>query len=138
MLAKAVLRETFQPVRRSIGRIRLYVLTGVVRKELLENIAVVLDCVRHGIVSDQLGLHIHRDVVLISVKRLAVFPAPSCVQVFSSTLVLGPVFRIFSLLNPSVFFPAVPLLGDVHNAGIHDLTFHRHETVGPEMRVKGR
>jgi hypothetical protein len=113
VFAKTILGGTLQSIRRSIGRIRPYVLARVVSKELLENIAVVQGHIRHRIASNQLVLHIHRDVVLVSVKRLAVLFGPVRVHVLSSPLVLGPVFRDVALFDLGIFFPAVPLLGYV-------------------------
>ena len=138
VFAKTVLRKPLQPIRRSIGRIRPDVLARVVGKELLKNIAVVQGCIRHRIAPNQLVLHIHRNVVLVSVKGLAVLLGPASIHILSSSLVLGPVFRDVALFDPGIFFPAVPLLGDVDDTGVHDLPFHRHETVGPKVRIKGR
>ena len=138
VFAKTVLRKPLQSIRRSISRIRPDVLARIVGKELLEHIAVVQGRIRHRIASNQLVLHIHRNVVLVSVKRLAVFLGPARIHIFSSPLVLGPVLRDVALFDPGIFLPAVALLGYVDDAGIHDLPFHRHETVGPEVGIEGR
>ena len=121
VFAKTVLRETLQPIHRSIGRIHPDVLARVVGKELLKNIAVVQGRIRHRIAPNQLVLHIHRNVVLVPVKRRAALLGPARVHVLSSPLVLGPVFRDVALFDLGIFFPAVPLLGYVHYASIYDL-----------------
>jgi len=77
VFAKTVLREPLQSFRRAVGRIRPDILARVVGKELLEHIAVVQGRIRHCIASNQFVLHIHRDVVLVSVKRLAVLLGPA-------------------------------------------------------------
>jgi hypothetical protein len=59
-------------------------------------------------------------VVLVFVKRLAVFLGPSRIHIFSSPLVFGPVFRNLACFDPGIFLPAVPLLGYVDDAGIYD------------------
>lgn len=138
MFAKTILGQTPQSIRRSIGRIRPYVLTRVVGKDLLEHLAVVQGRIRHSIASNQFVLHIQRNVVLVSVKRLAVLLGPARAHILSSPLVLGPVLRDVALFDPGIFFPAVPLIGDVDDAGIHDLPFHRHKTVVPKVRIDGR
>ncbi len=138
VFAKTILRETLQSFLRSIGRIRPYVLARIVGKELLEYIAVVQGRIGHDIASNQLVLHIHRDVVLVAVKRLAVLLGPARIHILSSPLVLWPVLRDITLFDPGIFLPAVPLLGYAHDAGIHDLPFHRHETVVPKVRIEGR
>ena len=137
VFAKTVLGETLQSFLRSIGRIRPDVLARVVGKKLLEHIAVVQGRIRHGIASNQLVLHIHRDVVLVPVKGRAVLLGPACVHVLSSPLVLRPVFRNLACFDSGIFLPAVPLFGDVDDSGVHDLPFHRHETIGSEVRIEG-
>lgn len=138
VLAKTVLAEALQSIRGSIGRIRPDVLARIVGKELLEHVAVVQGRIGHGIAANQLVLHIHRDVVLVAVIRLAVLLGPARVRVFSTPLVLGPVLWDVALFDRGIFLPVVPLFRHADNAGIHDLPFHRHETVVPEMRIEGR
>ena len=138
MFAKSVFRQTFKPIRRSIGRIRPHVLARVAGKDLLKHLAIMLGRVRHRIASDQLVLHLHRDVVLIAVKGFTVFLGLSHVHVFLSSLVLRSVFRDFACFYPGVFFPAVASLGHVHDTGVDNLPLHGHETVGPEVCVEGR
>ena len=137
VFAETLPRETFQSSLRSIGRIRPNVLARVVYKELLKHVAVVQGRIRHRITSNQLVLHIHRNVVLVSVKRRAALLGPARVHVLSAPLVLGPVLRDVALFYPGIFLPAVPLLGHVNDTGIHDLPLHRHETVVPKVRIEG-
>ncbi len=52
---------------------------------------------------------IHLDMILITVKVFAMLCSPSGIYVLLSTLVFGPIFRSFSVLDLIVFVSRISL-----------------------------
>src|SRR3989339_249649 len=128
------LRDSFL---RSVCRIRPHLTTGIVRiKQFVKHVAVVHFGAGYMKTPDQFVLHIHRNMVLVAEKTLAVLLGPASFRVFLTLFILAPSFRLLTDLDLTILLSAIALHWNPDNAGINNLPFLRPKPLLEEKLIK--
>src|SRR4030042_2171118 len=122
---------------RTVRRVCPHIPTAVIFiQKTLKDLTVMNRRRGHLIAANQFMLHIHIDMILITVVVLSVLLGPARIRILLPLLLLTPVFWNLSLLDPLIFFPTVPLLRYRNDTGVYNLPFAGRETLLAKIRFK--
>lgn len=110
MFAETIFSQLFHTLCRSRGRILPVIparLGGY--KELPEDLRAMLRRIHHSEAANEFVFDIRSNIILASIKNLAVLFRPAYIQALSSPFILRLLFRNFDFLCLGVFLPAVTL-----------------------------
>jgi hypothetical protein len=109
----------------TVGKHRCARIVGIQKR--LKHVGVVHLGRCRRIVADDLVLHVHRCMVLIAEKCLAVLLRPPCVNIFLTKFlrVLFPFLRRTAVLDLVIFFPRISLARCLNKTCIYYLAFLR-------------
>ncbi len=130
--------EKLDRVFRTIRGIGIDRLVGVVSvQQVMQDLSVMDRGVGHDALADELVARINADLVFVAMEIDPVFLGPPVVRVFLAAFCLTPAFGDLAVFDLLVFFAGVALLGRLHDAGVHDLTFGRVQAHIGEQVVQG-